>query len=72
MADHQQAVGFFCRGDHPLAIGQPQRHRLFAEHVLAGFQRANGNVGMQECGQRDVDKLDLRVVQQVVEIRRRR
>ena len=68
VADHEQPIGVFCRGDHPLAIGEPQRHGLFAKHVLSGFQRTNGNIGMQECGQRDVDKLDLGVAQQVVEI----
>jgi hypothetical protein len=61
VANHQESLGFRCRGDHSLAIGKPQSHGFFAEHVLAGLKRANGNIGMERSGQRDIDEFDLGV-----------
>jgi hypothetical protein len=49
------------------------RHRLFAQHRLAGLQGADGPFGVQAVGQGIVDGLDIRVVEQglIVPVRSR-
>ena len=45
---------------------RPAVHRLLAEHVLAGPQRAQRPVDVHAVGQRDVDRLDVGVGEQVL------
>ena len=58
IGDHELDVGGFAGGDHPLTLGDIDGHGLFAEDVLAGLGRANGEVGVHGVGQRDVDGVD--------------
>ena len=54
--------GVECR-DHLLGVA---RERLLAEHVLAGLERFDRPLGVQRVRQRDVDRLDLGVGEQVL------
>jgi hypothetical protein len=49
------------RGDHPVAGGEVERHRLLAQHVLARFGGCDGLIGVQVNRRRDVDGVDSRV-----------
>lgn len=49
-----------------LRLVRIQRDRLFAQHVLSGFQRAQRPVDMQFVGKRIVDRLDRGVRQQFI------
>ena len=60
---NQLAAALTRSHELPALLGV-QRHRLLAQHVLAGFERAHAPGNMQVVGQRDVDRLDVRVGQQ--------
>ena len=51
-----------------VALGGREAHRLFDEHVLAGFQRRDRRFGMQIRRQADIDEVDRLVGQQIVEV----
>ena len=54
-------------GGHQLArVGHVHADRLFAQHVLAGFGRANGPRHVQMVGQRIVDGVDFGIGQQLL------
>lgn len=72
MADHEQPIGFLGSGNHPLAIRELQGHRFFAQYVLACFERLHRHICVQHRGQRNINHIDLRIAQQVFEIRVRR
>ena len=66
---HQLLVGRLGRRDHLLAVlGRGVGHRLLAQHVLAGLERADRVLGVHAVGQHDVDGLDVRVVGDLVEV----
>ena len=51
------------RVGHPVDVRGHQRHRLLAQHVFAGGNRAERPLHVQVIGQRDVDGVDRRVRQ---------
>ena len=53
------------RREHGLRLGQAERQRLLAQHVFAGARRLHRPGRMQAVRQRQVDGVDLRVVEQV-------
>ena len=46
---------------HRLALGDGERHRLLAEHVLAGLHRGDGDDGVPVVGRADAHGVDRRV-----------
>ena len=59
MADHEDARIFLRRRHRPLAVRHGQRDRLLDQHVLAGLDRAHGEVGMELRRQRHDDAVDV-------------
>jgi hypothetical protein len=58
LADHAEgAVGGAGRGDHGVAVGHPERHRLFDEDVEAGGQALDRLRGVEGVGRGDHDGL---------------
>jgi hypothetical protein len=54
-----------CGGlSNPLDVVRSERQRFFAQHMLAGFERANRPVGVQAVRQRNVNRIDLRIAQE--------
>src|SRR5207249_565575 len=49
------------RGEHPGGLLGRHAERLLAEDRLAGFERRDRPLGVQAVRQRDVDRLDLRI-----------
>ncbi len=68
MSDQQLLAGGLGRFDHPRAVASGQRDRLFAKHVLAGLERGQRDLAVQVGRQADVDHVDVRIGQQVVEL----
>ena len=62
IADHQFFAGFLAGINHGLTIGDGSGHRLFAKHVLASFESADGVLRVHAVGQDDVNHIDFRVV----------
>ena len=58
-------AGDRARRHHRLRVGGRGRQRLFAEHVLAGGGGALHPLPVQAVRQRDVDRLDLGIIEQV-------
>ena len=50
-----------ARGEHAIAFAGVHRHRLLAEHVLAGVSRGDRLFRMEPDRRRDVDASDVRV-----------
>jgi hypothetical protein len=48
MPDHQQPICLLGCLQHRIAIFQPKRHRLFAEHMLAMRQCLQGQHSVRE------------------------
>ena len=67
IGDHQQALGLGAGAHHAFGVGDAGRHRLLAQHVLAGLRRAHGVFGMHVVRQHDVDEVDRRIVADAVE-----
>ena len=67
IGDHQLAAGLARGGVHALAFGDAHGHRLLAQDVLAGFQRADRVFGVHAVRKDDVDGVDVAVVGQPVE-----
>jgi hypothetical protein len=61
VVDHQLAVRRLRRRDHPLAVRRRVGHRLLAEHVLAGLERADRVLRVHAVRQNNVDDVDGRV-----------
>ncbi len=68
ISDTQLPVGRLGGGDHRRAFLGRRGHRLFAQHVLARLERADGIFGVQPDRQDDVDRIDILVVGDAVEI----
>ena len=49
-------------------IGEARHHRLFDEHVLAGFEGADGELGVRGVRRGDDDRVDLRIGEEGVEV----
>ena len=62
VTDHQFFAGLLAGGDHAFAFDGRQRHRLFAQHVLAGPGATNRVFGVHRYRQADVDDVDLGIV----------
>ena len=62
VANHQFFAGLLAGGDHRFALDRRQRHRLFAQHVLASLGAADRVLGVHRHWQADVDDVDLRIV----------
>ena len=72
-ADQHPLRGMPRRGGFDAqAIGDVERQRLFAEHVLAGVERGDHLVGVQRRRRDDHHRIDLRQPQQRRRSRRRR
>ena len=59
-----QQSGFVARRDQVLGLGRVHGERLFAEHMLAGFERLDRPRHMKVIGQRVVHHIELRVLDQ--------
>ena len=60
----QHYAGPFAGGDHPVALGEVHRHRLFDDDVLAGFGGQACRLAVQVVGQAEHDQVDLAEVQE--------
>ena len=60
VAEHHP--GSLAGGDHPVALGQAQGHRLLDDDVLAGQGGLEGRLAVQVVGQAEHDQVDLRTV----------
>ena len=60
----EEGAGLARRMDHRVGLEGGQPHRLLAEHVLAGLRRLDRPFGMARMRRRDIDRIDLRVLQQ--------
>src|SRR5689334_10375254 len=69
MADHKQSIGLVGGFNHAIAIGKRERHWFFTEHVLTGFECADGNIRVLRRGKRDIDQVDVRISQNVIQVR---
>ena len=65
----EEAAGLADLGDERVGLAQARRQRLFADHRLAGVERAHAGVEMQVRRQADVDDVDGTVREDRVEIR---
>src|SRR5947209_1093116 len=61
---HQQAACVFGGVEAVLGIGGGSRERLLAQHVLARLERADRPRHVERVRQRDVDGLDVRVLEE--------
>ena len=68
VADQQQLAGLLGRLDHARGVGRRQRDRLLAEDVLAGLQGGDGHLGVPRRRQADVDHVEVRIGQHLVEV----
>jgi hypothetical protein len=66
VADGELALGLLGRVDHLLAFGHRDGHRLFADHVLAGLEGADGVLGVHGVGQHHVHDVNVLVIDQPV------
>ena len=71
VAGHQHAVGALGGRDEVLGLGRVHRRRLLDQHVLAGLERALGQLVVRGRGRGDDDRVELVVGQHLVEVRRR-
>ena len=62
VGDHQFAIGFAAGVNHLLTFGRRVRHRLFAEHMLAGLKSAHRVLGVHAVGQHDVNHIHIGIV----------
>ena len=60
---HQQAAGAVGGVEGLLDLGGGPRERLLAQHVLAGLERADRPRHVERVRQRDVDRLDVGVLE---------
>ena len=56
---------------HRVGAGQIGRHRLFGEHRLAEFERADGDLGLQARRCRDGDGIDVRMLDELCPVAER-
>ena len=61
-------AGPLASGDHPVAFGEIQRHRLFDDDVFAGFGRQAGDFAMQVIGDAQDDQVNFLEVEQPAKI----
>ena len=54
--------------EHALARAHVQRHRLLAEHVLAGLRGSHGLLGVPAHGGREVDGVDARIAEHLAPV----
>ncbi len=59
IADLEDLAALPGRVAHPLAAGDVPAHHLFAQHVLAGLEAADDEVGMGPQGRRAEHRLDV-------------
>ena len=55
-------------GDHAIAFGRVHRHRLLAEHVLAGLGRGDGLFGVEMDRRRHVHRVDLGIADEIAPV----
>ena len=60
----ERHAGLCARGSHRLRVGGRRRQWLFAEHVLSGRGGSLHPLPVQAVRQRDVDRVDLGIVEQ--------
>ena len=68
LSDRQQLAGLFRGRDHPIGVGRIQGDRLLTKHVLACPERGDGHLGVPGRRQADVDHIEVRIGQHLVEI----
>ena len=61
-----ELAGAFARLDQRVRLRRVERDRLFAQHVLARFERADGPGNVQLVGQGIVDRLDRWIGEQLL------
>ena len=66
LADKQPLARFFRLGQHALALLQGDGHGLLAQHMLARLQGLDGQIGVGEVGHADGNRINGRVVQQLL------
>ena len=71
VAGHQHEAVRLGGGDEVLRVGRARRGRLLDEDVLAGLERPLRQLVVGRGGSRDDDRVQLRVREQVVVVRRR-
>ena len=64
VANGQEHAGFTLNFDHLLALGNVVRHQLFAQHMLAGFHRLDGDRSVLTERHGDDHHLDFRIGEQ--------
>ena len=62
MDDHQLFARFFGYLLHSFRLGHRIRHRLFTQHMLAGFKRSDGDGAVRLFIRRDDDGIDRSVI----------
>ena len=60
---HQDEPSAFCLAERLVHVGRATRIRLLDEHVLADVQGMHGRVVMEIVRERDVDGVDVRVLE---------
>ena len=68
VTDHQRPAGRRGGVDRALGVGDRHRERLLDEAVLAGLQHAHGQLGVGRDRRGQHDRVQRRVVEQVVEL----
>ena len=67
-AAHQFHAGAAGGLDHRFAFGGVHGERLFAQDVLARFERGDCRFGVQEVGRRDRNRVDVVALEHFAEI----
>ncbi len=63
---HQHAAGAGRGGDERPRVGERRAHRLFEQHVLAGFERQRGELHVRACRRGNHDRVDVAAPDEVV------
>ncbi len=66
--DKQLDAGFVAGADHVVRILQPQRHRLFDNHMLSRPCTGDDMLGMHSTRRQDRNRVDLFLRQKVIDI----
>ena len=67
LSDEELSLRLLRCGDHPVAALRVERHRLLADHMVAGLERRNRHDRMKRRRQRDVDDVEPTSRQHLVE-----
>ena len=68
IGDLEHSVVLARRGEHALAARDVPRHHLLAEHVLAGVETADGEIGVRPERRRHDDRLEILLLEHVLPV----